>query len=180
MCDCRILPERWWAGGPEGSSHEQAERKGWRQLINGAFGWATLWQCPQCGQYWEGYITCGMHGSDCVAKFHGTKDEWSTKTEADYERYIRENRVEQKALQIKRQMEQEGYNEFGYFALYSPWDDLVPWKAILVAKKKRWLGSADEKQMCLALARNGDVCIIQDALLGVQIAIGHTKVRRVW
>jgi hypothetical protein len=69
-------------------------------------------------------------------------------------RGILENRVEQKALQIKRQMEQEGYNEFGYFALYSPWDDLVPWKAILVAKKKRWLGSADEKQMCLALARN--------------------------
>ncbi|MGB9618334.1 MAG: hypothetical protein ACPL7J_13520 [Desulfomonilaceae bacterium] len=107
-------------------------------------------------------------------------DEWSKKTESDYARYIRENRIEQKALQIKRQMERDGYNEFGYFALLSPWDDLVPWKAILVAKKKGWLRSGDEKQMVLALARNGEVCIINDALLAVQIAIGHTKVRRVW
>ncbi len=180
MCDCEILPERWWAGGPEGSSDEQAEKRGWRLVKKIAFGWAVLWLCPQCGLLWESYITCGTYSPDCIAKFYGFMYEWAANTEADYEKYIRENRVEQKALQIKRRMEQEGYNEFGYFALYSPWGDLVPWKAILVAKKKGWLRSGDEKQMCLELARNGEVCIVNDPLLAVQIAIGHTEARRVW
>jgi hypothetical protein len=177
MCDCSSLPDRWWA---EGDSDQQAEKRGWQQVIAGAFGWAVLWQCRQCGQYWEGYVTCGTRSPDCVAKFRGSQSDWSSKTQADYDRFIRENRLDERARQLKREFEREGYNDVGFFALYSPWDDLVPWKAILAGKKKRWLGGADEKQIILILARNGDVCPISDTRLAVQISIGHTKVRRVW
>jgi hypothetical protein len=125
-------------------------------------------------------VTCGTRGPDCVAKFWGSQSDWSSRTQADYDRYIRENRLEEKAQQLKRELEREGYNDVGYFALYSPWDDLVQWKAILAGKKKRWLGGGDEKQIVLILARNGDVCPVSDVRLGVQISIGHIKVRRVW
>ncbi len=177
MCDCSILPSRWW---PEQGSDAEAERRNWRHLIRGAFGWADLWQCRDCRQYWEAYITCGTPGSDCLAKWYGSQEEWSTKTQTDYDRYIREERLEKKAQQIKREMEREGYSDIGYFALYSPWDDLVPWKAIIAGKKRGLFSGGEEKQIVLILARNGDICPIDDAQLAIQLAIGHTIARRIW
>jgi len=176
MCDCKILPDRWWA---EGDSDAQAEKRGWRQVARVAFGWAVLWKCRQCGQYWEGYVTCGTRSPDCVARHWGSEGDWSARTKADYERFTSENRLEEKARELKRGIEREGY-EVGYFALYSPWDALVEWKGVLAGKKKGWLSGGEEKGIVLILARNGDVCPINDSRLMTGIAIGHTVARRVW
>lgn len=177
MCDCSSLPDRWWA---EGDSDQQAEKRGWHQVIVGAFGWAVLWQCRECGQYWEGYVTCSTRSPDCVAKFRGTQRDWSSRTQVDYKKYISEHRLENKAEQLKKELEREGYNEVGYFALYSPWDDLVEWQAIVGGKKRGWFKDGPEKKIVLILARNGEVCSINDSQLWVQIKIGHTKIRRLW
>lgn len=144
-----------------------------------AWGWALLWSCSRCGQLWEGYVTCGTRSPDCVVKYWGSEDDWFAGAEADYERFTEENRLEEKARHLKGMIEREGY-EASYFALYSPWDDLVEWKGVLVGKKKRLLRSVEEKAIVLILARNGDVCPISDPQVMVGIAIGHTQARKVW
>lgn len=81
MCDCRSLPSSWRAN--DDSDYQAESVHGWHRSSQIAYGWAMLWKCPACGQFWEGLVTpSGYKGStDYVCKYYGAEHDWFVKHE---------------------------------------------------------------------------------------------------
>lgn len=157
MCDCRSLSSSWWAN--DDSDYQAENLRGWYRSSQIAYGWAVLWNCSACGQFWEGHVVpSGYNGStDCISKYHGSGHDWFVKREADYNRFIREGRMGKKVDQVAAEYERNGYR-VEYEPISSPWGDAVEWRYVLFCQKKGIFGG-NKKRIHFRLTSNGDVFI---------------------
>lgn len=153
MCECRTLTSKWWARPNFDSDHEAAER-GWTQISRVGSGWAVLWRCSSCGWYWQGIIACTMSNHDCIERvFDYEVREWFDKAVADYERFVQEERVSQKAWEIVEDYQRQGYEATAEF-YRDPFLGDIPWMRYVVY----WRKGKPKQGLLLMLARNGNVC----------------------
>lgn len=157
MCDCRSLPSSWWAN--DDSDYQAENVHGWRRSSQIAYGWAMLWKCPACGQFWEGLVTpSGYKGStDYVCKYYGAEHDWFVKHEADYNRFVREGRLDKKVEQIAQDYERKGY-QVEYSAVYTPWNETIEWRYTLFCQKRGLFGGG-KRRVDFRLTSSGDVFV---------------------
>jgi hypothetical protein len=154
MCDCKTLTSKWWARPNFDSDHEAAER-GWQQVSRVGSGWAVLWRCPSCGRHWQGIVACSRSSQDCIEWVfdHDVKD-WFDKAVADYERFIQEERVSRRAIELFEEYQKSGY-EVDIPVYYDPFLGIVPWMRYVAY----WRKGKPKQALLLTLARNGGVCV---------------------
>ncbi|CAG0951720.1 hypothetical protein ANRL3_00280 [Anaerolineae bacterium] len=154
MCNCKTLPSRWWVRDDE--SDRESSSRGWKQEDRVGAGWAVLWKCPACGQYWEGIVSCSNNLQDCIAKYDGREEDWFNQNVQKYEQYTQENRCLQKIEELYKE-----YQGNGYEVKSSPYHDpvlgFVPWMYHFACRKQGRVRS-----FILTLANNGSVCVREE------------------
>ena len=154
MCDCSRLPGKWWA--KDGSSDREVASRGWQQAARVGAGWAVLWKCAACGQYWQGIVACSASSQDCIEKYAGNDEDWFNSNVQKYEQCVEDGNTRKEAYSLASQYQQKGY-ETKCSPTYDPVFGTVPWMYTVICRKQ-----GSEKVFALTLAHDGGVCIKEE------------------